>query len=323
MTPPRTYPGSPVNGNFIEITGEKLDELLILKQQPIDVIPTPFPFWNHACRDFGGGLGLAMGWHVTVGGNTGNGKSVFALNMAHAAVEHGENVGFVSLEMSWEQLSTRYMAIATGEKIDLLEPGPRLDVRAHKRASKAIDDLKERTGGALHCNERQIRHLEDIEDAIRLLFEVYNCRMAIVDYMQLAKVLGVTNLLEAVTAISSGVEGIGNLLKIVTVGLSQFNRETSKDYENPPTPQGLMGGSPLENDSHQVMLINHAKYQRNSITNTATQEFILGKNRHGPAGPIDCVWDYSTLRIREVAPVYNSLVVPERGEAWEPELKAI
>lgn len=300
-----TYRGHPVMGNFIELSGAKLDELLELKQQPIDAVPTPLPFWNRACRDFGGGIGLARGWHITVAGNTGSGKSVMALNMAHEAVENGEDVGFVSLEMSWPQLTTRYMAIASGEKINLLEPGSRLDVNAHKRASKAVNEIKERTGGALHCNERQIRNLNDIVDAIRLLYETRACRLTIVDYMQLAKVVGASSLLDAVTAISSEVEGIGKQLQIVTIGLSQYNRETSKDYENPPTPQGLMGGSPLENDSDQVMLIDHTNYSRNTITNTATQKFILGKNRHGPAGPIDCVWDYNTLRISEVAPVFN------------------
>lgn len=314
-----------VTNSFIELTGKKLDDLLILKQKPIDAVPTPLPTWNHMCRDFGGGIGLARGWHVTIGANTGNGKSVFALNMAHEAVDRGEKVGFVSLEMSWEQLTTRYMAIASGEKINSLEPGSWLDAKAHKRAARAVDELKERTGGALHCNDRYIGDLEDITHAIQDLFEVKGCRVAIVDYMQLAKVTGVSSLLESVTIISSEVRGTGADLKLVTIGLSQLNRETSKDYENPPTPQGLMGGSPLENDSDQVLLIDHTHYEKNTMSNTAKQKFILGKNRHGPAGPIDCIWDYSTLRIREQVPVYQSLSAPTEpeSEAWEPEELAI
>jgi len=311
--------GSVDLSDFVEMSGAKMDDLLILKQKPIDAVPTPLPFWNHACRDFGGGIGLARGWHITIGGNTGSGKSVFALNMAHIAVEHGENVGFISLEMFWTQLATRYMAIVSGEKINALEPGRLLDVKTHKRAAKAINELKERTGGGLWCNERHISSLDDITAAIEFLHEKRGCRFVIVDYMQLAKIAGVSNLLEAVTLISSDVRSIGSNLRLVTVGLSQYNRETSKDRENPPTPQGLMGGSPLENDSDQVMLINHTKFERNALANTATQEFILGKNRHGPAGPIDCLWDYSTLRIREIAPAFTGPVEIPRGEAWEPE----
>lgn len=313
--------GTFVTNSFIELSGKRLDDLLVLKQKPIDAVPTPLPAWNHRCRDFGGGIGLARGWHLTVGGNTGSGKSVAALNIAHVGAEHGEHVGFVSLEMFWTQLTTRYMAIVSGEKIDTLEPGSRLDVKAHRRAARVLDELKERTGGTLHCNDRHIADLEDIVDAIRFLFEFGGCRVAIVDYMQLAKVLGISNLLEAVTTISSEVRGIGSDLRIVTVGLSQYNRETSKDYENPPTPQGLMGGSPLENDSDQVMLIDHTNYTRDVGANTARQRFILGKNRHGPVGTIECEWNYDTLRVREV-PTALTWPTENRGEAWEPELIA-
>jgi replicative DNA helicase len=294
-----------IGNSFIELTGKVLDDLLLLKQKPIDAVPTPFPGWNHKCRDFGGGVGLARGWHITIGGNTGSGKSVFALNMAFCAVEFGEKVGFVSLEMSAQQLTTRYMAIVSGENIAYLEPGGRLDPVIHRRAAKAVNELKEKSKGSLHCNDRHIGDLGDIIDAIHDLHQVRGCRFIIVDYMQLAKVLRVSNLLDAVTEISNEVRCAGQDLKIVTVGLSQFNRETSRDREHPPVPQGLMGGSPLENDSDQVMLIDHTSYQRNPVTHEASQTFILGKNRHGPCGPIDCSWDYDTLRVYETAPKFT------------------
>jgi replicative DNA helicase len=294
-----------VTNSFIELSGQVLEDLLLLKQKPIEAIPTPLPEWNHRCRDFGGGIGLARGWHVTVAANTGFGKSAFALNMAAEATGLGYNAGVVSLEMTWEQLTTRYMSIVSGEKIGSLEPGTRLDANAHRRASKAINERKERTGGALHCNSRSIRELEDIEDAIRFLCEVHNCKLVIVDYLQLANVVGSNDLLDTVTRISAGVVYMAKELRLVTVGLSQFNRETSKDYDHAPTPQGLMGGSPLENDSDQVMLVNHAKYERAVMSNSATQEFILGKNRHGPCGPINCRWDYDTLRVFEVPPPFT------------------
>lgn len=300
---------------FIELSGQKLEELLVLKQQPIDAVPTPLPKWNHRCRDFGGGIGLARGWHVTIGANTGNGKSVLSLNMANVGVRNGENVCFVSLEMSWEQLATRFMSIVSGVKISYLEPGASLNPTIHRQAAREVERVKEQSGGRLWCNERHISSLSDVDDAIRYQHEVRGCRLAIVDYMQLAKVLGSTDMLDTVTRISSAVRGTGHELKIVTIGLSQFNRETSKDYENPPTPQGLMGGSPLENDSDQVMLIDHSSYSRNGITNTARQTLILGKNRHGAAGPIECEWNYDTLRITQVESHDDN---DGRGEAWEP-----
>lgn len=318
----RTNPdGSTDVSDFVALSGLAFAELVTLKKQPIDAVPTPLPTWNRKCRDFGGGVGLARGWHLTIGGNTGNGKSVFALGMAYEGTEHGENVGFISLEMFWTQLATRYMAIASGEKINSLEPGSGLDFKAHARAQTVIEELRTRTGGALWFNQRHISSLDDIIVAIEFLHEYKGCRTIIVDYMQLAKIIGVSDRLESVTRISGEVRGIGADLRLVTIGLSQFNRETSKDYENPPTPQGLMGGSPLENDSDQVMLIDHTHYTPDPVNHTAKQTFILGKNRHGPVGTIECEWNYDNLRIREV-PTALTWPTENRGEAWEdPKLE--
>lgn len=299
---------------FIELSGPKLDELLVLKQQPIDAIPTPFPKWNARCRDFGGGIGLAKGWHITIGGNTGHGKSLLALNMARAATEYGQNVGFISLEMSWLELATRYMAIVSGEKVTRLEPGQALDIHAHQRASRAVQRITEQRGGRLITNEHPISELTDVKDAISYLCEFELCRLIIVDYMQLARILGMRDLLETVTEISGAIRWSAKKYKIVTTGLSQLNREASKDYKTSPTPQSLFGGSPIENDSDQVMLIDHSTYARHPALNTAKQTLLLGKNRHGPAGPIECQWDYDTLRIAQT----ETTPAPDRGEAWEP-----
>jgi KaiC/GvpD/RAD55 family RecA-like ATPase len=308
------------DSRFIELCGEKLDELLVLKQQPIDAVPTPLTKWNSRCRDFGGGVGLARGWHITIGANTGNGKSILSLNLAHHAIRHGEQVCFVSLEMSWQQVATRFMSIASGEKVEHLEPGTGLNPATHRQAARSVERLKEQSGGALWCNERNISSLGDITDAIRYQHEFRGCRYAVVDYMQLANVAGSKDILEAVTRISAEVRRAARDLNIVTVGLSQFNRETSKDYENPPTPQGLMGGSPLENDSDQVLLIDHSSYARHPATNTARQTLILAKNRHGASGPIECDWDYNTLRISQIEQSDPAPFLPQdRGEAWEPE----
>ncbi|HJQ53469.1 MAG TPA: DnaB-like helicase C-terminal domain-containing protein [Gemmatimonadaceae bacterium] len=292
-------PRPPV-ARFIELAGDRMEELLAVKQKPVDAVPTPFPKWNTHCRDEGGGMGLARGWHVTVAGKTGQGKSVFALNCSRSGVERGEVVSFVSLEMSWVQLATRYMAIVSGERIYRLEQGSALDPAIHRRAAHALASIRERTGGQLLCNERHISNLDDIRAAIRYQHEYLGSRYVIVDYMQLAKVVGVRDILEAVTIISGSVREEGRELQIITLGLSQLNRETSKDRENPPTPQGLMGGSPLENDSDQVMLLDHTRFERSRVSNSAKQHFILGKNRHGATGEIEARWDYNTLRVEEI-----------------------
>lgn len=310
--------------SFIELTGAPLDELLTLKQLPIDAVPTPFPKWNSRCRDFGGGVGLARGWHVTLAGNPGHGKSLIALNCAAWAIRQGEHVGIVSLEMSWQQLTTRLMAIVSGELISRLEPGASLNPETHKRAAAALDRIKERSGGSVRCNRLDISELADVRDAVLRLYEEHGCRFIIIDYMQLVEATGAWDRTEATTQISHTVRGLAKRHKLVTLGLSQFNRETSKDYDNPPTPQGLMGGSPMENDSDQIVLIDHTTYARHVTLNSAQQSLILGKNRHGANTKIECRWNYDNLRITQLESsdpdIAPELATADRGEAWEPEL---
>jgi replicative DNA helicase len=265
--------------------------------KPVDAVPTPLASWNKHCRDDGGGVGLARGWHVTIGANTGYGKSIFSLNCAATAIEHGEHVGFVSLEMSRAQVATRLYAILTKTPVRSLERGETFSPDEAKRVARTVAEIQERTGGAFLVNDRPMYEIDAMLSLMRLFHEEHGCRFFVVDYIQLAGARDFKTLLEQVTNVSSHVREFAKAHNVVTMGLSQFNRETSKDFEHPPTPQGLMGGSPIENDSDQVLLLDHSRYQRNG--DRADTCVILGKNRHGSQGEIPVEWDYLTLRVRE------------------------
>jgi hypothetical protein len=57
-----------------------------------------------------------------------------------------------------------------------------------------------------------------------------------------------------------------------------------------------MGGSAIENDSHQVLLFDHSRFERQgTIANTW---LIVDKNRHGAVADIPVRWDYQTLRLQ-------------------------
>jgi hypothetical protein len=298
----RALPGAfaPPKIHFDAVCGETLDRLLERKLKPVRAIPTPLPLWNQACRDEGGRIGLAAGWHVTAGAKTGAGKSLLALNLAATAVKRGHRVCFISLEMSDAQLMTRYLSILSGEPVYWLEQGAGFLQSAYKRAQGVADEIQRETNCALFVNSQPISDLADIREAIRYQVEIRGCTMVITDYLQLARVVGKSELLETVTEVSGVLRREAKELDIVSVGLSQFNRETSKDRDNPPTPQGLMGGSPLENDSDQVVLLDHTNYTRDDATQTARTILRLDKNRHGSCHEIPVEWDYSTLTLREV-----------------------
>jgi KaiC/GvpD/RAD55 family RecA-like ATPase len=285
---------------YAPLLAPESDILLGRKLEPIDAVPVPFPSWAVVCRDEGGGEGLARGWHVILAARTGVGKSVVSLNAAHIAVGAGHVVYFASLEMSQTQLWTRFLAIASGQPIHKLEQGPHLDTGAHRAAGRLVHGLHEETGGLFLSNQRQLSDLGQVEAAIRHAVECEGARLAIVDYLQLCA--RDPNDPGEVTKASHTIRRLAQDLNVTTLCLSQFNRETSK-LDAKPSVHGLMGGSAIENDSDQVLLIDHSRMQRAPLPAEGWHSFAtLAKNRHGPTVDIPIAFDSRTLRMREQMP---------------------
>ena len=283
---------------FDRVLGPLLEEVNETKLAPVDAVPTHLPYWNKCCRDEGGGIGLARGWHLLVAGNTGMGKSLLALNLAAHAVRGGEKVGLISLEMSQVQAVTRYMAIFSQTAIHKLEHGSTYDEETAWQVQQQIEENHERNGGVLLTNRRPISKLVDIVGAMKWLHEHEGCRYFIADYLQLAWTGNAAHINERITEVSHSIRETATQLHVVSIGISQFNRGTSSSKDK-PTIQGLMGGSALENDSEQAILLDHTSYMQKAA-GYALIKLLLAKNRHGPGGEIPMAWDYPTLRCYQV-----------------------
>jgi len=282
-------------GVFEAIDAGILERLYHKREEPVDAVPTMLPSWNHRCRDEGGGVGLARGWQVIVAGKTGAGKSLVGLNLAIYAMRKGEYVGYISLEMSQDQLITRAMAIYGRVAVRKLEPGKDYDYKLFQQVSQEWED---NIRNQLCVNQRPISKLQDVRDAMIHCHDIYGCRYFVTDYLQLAWVSGADTIYDQVTEVSHTIRATAHDLSVVSVGLSQFNRRTSASKDR-PEETGLMGGSPLENDADQVLLLDHTTLERLSDVST-TQEILLKKNRHGAAGRIKICWDYDTLELSEL-----------------------
>lgn len=273
------------------------------QQQPIDAVPTPLPTWNRHSHGAGGGVGLAPGWHVTIAGNTGTGKTLLALNIAARAIRAGEMVGFVSAEMAREEIRPRLYSILTGVPVQQLERGQnQYDPEVAAEVKARVAELRAETGGGFVVNEVQISRVERATGLMQALYETWGARVFITDYLQLLAAGDAESLFRQVTDVSEQIRQFAARRKVVSVAVSQFNRKTSREYDEKPRVQGLMASSSIENDSDQVLMLDHSRYERDATRETARTWLILGKNRHGATGPIPVEWDYGDLTIREAKP---------------------
>ena len=283
------------------MTRMPLQDLRHRQAAPVQAVPTPFDSWSSACKGAGGGIGLSHGWYVLVAGRTGFGKTFVGLNYAVGACRHGAHTAFHSLEMGWDELAVRALAIASGLPEYRLARGPWFDAKTFEEASDVMDALP----GKLWANSQSYNTLADLLTGIRQTHQNSGCRVHVIDYMQLAWVKQASSILEQITETSHAVRALTKELGIVTVGISQLNRATGSSAEQ-PIVQGLMGGSPLENDSDQVLLLDHSRHAK-TVDDTGKNIgwkswLLLAKNRHGPGVEIPIGFDGRTFRMRELMP---------------------
>jgi replicative DNA helicase len=242
---------------------------------------------------------------VVVAGATGAGKTlVGGLNLVAEALRHGESVLYLSLEMTWKQLVTRLRAIVAGVDVRTIEWGARFD----STAAAGADDELLKLPGTLYYNSLPVWRLEDVRELMESYATIGGCRFFVVDYIQLVAPGGRERLYEATMLISQQLRYAAQECDAVCVALSQYNRSTSADRGRKPMVQGLLGGSSLENDSSQVLLLDHTRRKRDEIARTEKTWLLLAKNRHGPQCEIPIEFDYRTLRVREA--------LPDEEETW-------
>lgn len=298
---------------FDSLSGMTLEHLFQEKLAPVDAVPTMLSGWNTLCRGSGGGVGLARGWFITIGANTGTGKSLIAINLAAQAILHGEAVTFISLEMGRSELATRLLSVVSGESVEVLEQGESFSQDAFIRASLALDNIRTSTGGHVMVNRRPMSRLSDVEAAIKYHVDVHGSRYFLIDYMQLAYTSHSHSINERIEQVAHRLRELAQQYQIVMVALSQFNRQTSANRGERPVAQGLMGGSAIENDSHQVLLFDHSRFERHG--GMADTWLIVDKNRHGSVADLPVRWDYRTLRLETRVP-------PPETDGWTSRIGA-
>jgi KaiC/GvpD/RAD55 family RecA-like ATPase len=275
----------------VEVVGlDILEEISRDKQKPIDVVSTPWPMWNHVCLGAGGSEGLARMWHIVIGAASGSGKSLAAMNLAAHSIRGGHDTCLISLEMSLAENVTRLLAILTGDPVRPLEHGRSFSPEAWQHATEKLLEQP----GKLTTNPGKISRLHEIEEIMRKQADL-GVRLIVIDYLQLAWVTSADTLYQQITEVSHVIQGLAKELRVTTVGISQVNRRTSTGAEK-MQKEGLMGGSSLENDAEQIVLIGRPEKQYDGYV----LDVRLDKNRHGPQAAWKMRLDTTNLRMTEL-----------------------
>lgn len=263
-----------------------------------DAFPTPFSAWNESCRGLGGGIGLAAGWHVVLGADTKQGKTLLALQCAAAAARAGVHTGYLNLEMARAQLQLRLYSQITGKESYRLEPGDSFDPR---RAAEVVGELEElhREWAPIWSNRDPILSLGTALEHMRGWVEGWGVKFIVVDYMQLIESPESAGIADEIRKVSAHMRTFAHTTGCTLLCLSQLSNEGASTK---PHAGSLYGGRRIAQDADQVLFLDHSRYQRIPNERRARTWLLLTHNRFGPAAEIPIEWNWTNLRAREAMP---------------------
>ena len=275
-------------------------------------IPYPYKTFTDATG------GILPGMLVTVGAETGIGKTVFAVDAIVTAVRGGLTVYMKAYEMSAEELWVRIFSGWTGIPMREIEG----DCSAERLAEiKAAQErmLRERAecGGHLYINADPNGGVDTIaRDCRRLLQGESGLDLAIVDYLGIVPSFETKKDVDKYGAITVNLKRLGQTTKVPFILLAQLKRGSSDadgdgdggTSKRQPTHHDLYGSAKPANDSDIVITMMREESVDNTIGDTI---MVITKSRRAGGGArARCIsalhCSHLIDRASEIAPVMSS-----------------
>lgn len=243
--------------------------------------------------------GLRSDSLYVLGGRSGIGKSAMAISMTMSMAKNGAKAWYTSLEMSADLVALRLLSSMTGIPAMALERG--------KLSNQQMDAVKE---ASLEFENLDVV-IDDInnttsafESATREQKNEYGLDFAVADYASLFQDGGVDSLYEKETKVSLKMRDVARQLDIPVLCLVQLNRNMIGRESSKPILSDIKQTGGYEQDAAAVMFVHRphleAMYRDNADpVDEEDATLIVAKNRHGPVGEIDILFEPKKMLWRD------------------------
>ena len=241
-------------------------------------------------------------------------NTALVLNMALKAIERNEGVAFFSLEMPAEQLMLRLLSAKTSIPLQQLRVGDLRDEQ-WSQLSAATDELSQKK---LFVDDGGYATIHHVRSKLRKLKAQHpEISVAIIDYLQLMSGEGKEGRQQEVSEISRGLKQLARELQIPIVALSQLNRGLEARENKRPMLSDLRESGAIEQDADIILFVYRddvyreakekekemkAKAEGKEYTSDFRKkaeeeaEIIIGKQRNGPTGTVDLIFQKQYTR---------------------------
>ncbi|MEE2991082.1 MAG: replicative DNA helicase [Planctomycetota bacterium] len=232
------------------------------------------------------------------------GKTALAMNIAENVAVLGQHpVLFISLEMSSMELADRLLCSAARVNSHRLRNGSISAEDRQRLVEKAgqisqtplfVDDSPSRTVGEIAAAARRILRRHD------------NLGLIVIDYLQLIEPDNPRDpRQEQVARIARRLKGLARDLDVPVLCLAQLNRQAEDSRDHRPRLSHLRESGAIEQDADVVMFIHREEYFHRGEEQqqyAGQAELIISKQRNGPVGEIELVWEKTYTRFHDKAP---------------------
>ena len=272
------------------ITTELYPKLDALSRNAGDIpgIPTGFTELDRALT------GLNPSDLILIAARPGMGKTAFALNIAlHGAKVSGKAVAVFQLEMSKEQLASRFLSSEALIESQKLRTGEleEEDWMKIARATKVLAKTQ------LYVDDNPAITVAEIKAKCRRLGDKLG--LIVIDYLQLMQSgKRSDNRTQEIAEISRAMKIMAKELNVPVVCLSQLSRAVEqRGGEKRPILSDLRESGAIEQDADIVLFIYRDDYYNEDSEKKNIAEIIVAKNRHGATKTVELQWigQYTTF----------------------------
>lgn len=249
---------------------------------------------------------------IILAGRPGMGKTALALNIAkNLAINQNIPIGFISLEMSSNQLEFRLKSIISSVPISRTLRGniSNTELTEIQRATNIIKN------SPINIYDKSIANISDIRSKAIEWKANHKIKLLIIDYIQLIntnKTRGQTRDQE-LGEITKALKSLAKELDVTIIALSQLNRNV--EGRTPPEPRlsDLRESGSLEADADIVIMlyrpqyydIKEVSYKGETITTDGLCFANIAKHRNGATGYIALNCNLAQSTFYDYGTTYN------------------
>jgi replicative DNA helicase len=266
------------------------------------------------------------------------GKTALGINIAYNICKSlNENiidkkqkkaVGFISLEMSSEQLSARILSMETSINSMKFRTGMinDADMECLIHRSKEISEMP------FFIDDTPALSIGAVRTRVRRMVRKNNLSFVVIDYLQLLRgssKRSSENRVQEISEITQGLKSIAKEFNIPVLALSQLSRAVEQREDKRPQLSDLRESGSIEQDADIVIFIYRESYycERERPTDESSEKFenwqnkmkainnevdiIIAKQRNGPIGNVKLYFEAEYTRFAN----YDSAQRMEHAES--------